>query len=140
MSDPDVFLLAGRYSLLNQPALERLFPTCAERGVHVVVGGPYNSGLLAGGRNFEYREAPPEMIAKRDRMAQNVSRHGVDLRAAALQFCAAHPVVAAIIPGAKHADKVRENARLMAAPIPPAVWDDLKREGLIPSDAPVPAA
>jgi D-threo-aldose 1-dehydrogenase len=140
MSDPDVFLLAGRYSLLNQPALERLFPTCAERGVHVVVGGPYNSGLLAGGRNFEYREAPPEMIAKRDRMAQIVSRHGVDLRAAALQFCAAHPVVAAIIPGAKHADKVCENARLMAAPIPPTVWDDLKREGLIPSDAPVPAA
>ena len=139
-SDPDVFLLAGRYSLLNQPALDRFFPMCAERGVHVVVGGPYNSGLLAGGRTFEYEEAPPEMIAKRDRLAEICKRHGVDLRSAALQFCAAHPVVAAIIPGAKHAGKVHENARLMAAPTPPAVWDDLKREGLVPSDAPVPAA
>lgn len=61
-ADPDVFLLAGRYSLLNQPALEKLFPLCAECGVHVVVGGPYNSGLLAGGRNFEYQEAPREMV------------------------------------------------------------------------------
>lgn len=138
MSDPDVFLLAGRYSLLNQPALDRLFPMCAERGVHVVVGGPYNSGLLAGGRNFEYREAPAEMIRKRDRLAEICGRHGVDLRSAALQFCAAHPVVAAVIPGAKHADKVRENARLMAAEIPQALWEDLKREGLIPADVPTP--
>src|SRR5262245_30401854 len=68
-SDPDVFLLAGRYSLLNQPALEEFFPTCERRGVHVVIGGPYNSGLIAGGRTFEYREAPPEMVAKRDRIA-----------------------------------------------------------------------
>ena len=140
MSDPDVFLLAGRYSLLNQPALDRFFPMCAERGVHVVVGGPYNSGLLAGGRNFEYQEAPQEMVQKRDRMAQVCSRHGVDLRSAALQFCAAHPVVAAIIPGAKHADKVRENARLMAAAIPPALWDDLREEGLLPPGAPTPEA
>jgi D-threo-aldose 1-dehydrogenase len=140
MSDPDVFLLAGRYSLLNQPALDRLFPMCAERGVHVVVGGPYNSGLLAGGRNFEYQEAPQEMVQKRDRMAEVCSRHGVDLRSAALQFCAAHPVVAAIIPGAKHADKVRENARLMAAAIPPALWDELREEGLLPTGAPTPEA
>jgi D-threo-aldose 1-dehydrogenase len=137
-ADPDVFLLAGRYSLLNQPALERLFPLCAERGVHVVVGGPYNSGLLAGGRNFEYRAAPPEMVAKRDRIAAICARHGVDIRAAALQFCAAHPVVAAIIPGAKHASKVQENARLMTMPVPAALWDELRREQLIPSDAPTP--
>lgn len=139
-SEPDVFLLAGRYSLLNQPALDRLFPMCAERGVHVVVGGPYNSGLLAGGRNFEYQEAPPEMVQKRDRIAEICGRHGVDLRSAALQFCAAHPVVAAIIPGAKHADKVRENAQLMAAKIPSAVWSELKEERLIPPDAPTPMA
>ena len=138
-ADPDVFLLAGRYSLLNQPALERLFPMCAERGVHVVVGGPYNSGLLAGGRNFEYQEAPPEMIEKRDRIAAVCERHGADIRSAALQFCAAHPVVAAIIPGAKRPEKVAENARLMAATVPAAVWDDLRHEGLIPADAPVPS-
>lgn len=137
-SDPDVFLLAGRYSLLDQPALERLFPACAERGARVVVGGPYNSGLLAGGRTFEYREAPGEMVAKRDRIAEVCRRHGADIRAAALQFCAAHPVVAAIIPGAKHAEKVRENARLMAEPTPPALWEELKRENLLPTEAPTP--
>ena len=138
-ADPDVFLLAGRYSLLNQPALERLFPMCAERGVHVVVGGPYNSRLLAGGRNFEYQEAPPEMIAKRDRIEAVCERHGADIRAAALQFCGAHPVVAAIIPGAKRREKVEENARLMTAAVPAAVWDELRAEGLIPADAPTPA-
>jgi len=137
-ADPDVFLLAGRYSLLNQPALETLFPMCAERGVHVVVGGPYNSGLLAGGRTFEYADAPPEMIEKRDRIAAVCARHGADIRAAALQFCAAHPVVAAIIPGAKRAEKVRENADLMAASVPAAVWAELHAEGLIPEDAPTP--
>src|SRR4051812_42014130 len=90
---------------------------CAERGVHVVVGGPYNSGLLAGGRNFEYQEAPPAMVARRDRIASICERHGADIRSAALQFCAVHPVVAAIIPGAKRPEKVEENARLMAATI-----------------------
>ena len=138
-SDPDVFLLAGRYSLLNQPALDALFPACQKRGVWVVVGGPYNSGLLAGGRTFEYAEAPPEMVEKRDRIAAVCRRHGVDIRAAALQFCAAHPVVAAVIPGAKRPDKVRENARLMAEPIPSALWSDLKQDGLLPPGAPIPA-
>jgi D-threo-aldose 1-dehydrogenase len=138
-ADPDVFLLAGRYSLLNQPALDRMFPMCAERGVHVVVGGPYNSGLLAGGRTFEYQVAPPEMTAKRDRIAAICAAHGADIRATALQLCAAHPVVAAIIPGAKRREKVIENARLMVATVAPAVWEELKSEGLIPADAPTPA-
>ena len=137
-SDPDVFLLAGRYSLLNQPALAELFPACEKRGVHVVVGGPYNSGLLAGGSTFEYRQAPAEMVQKRDRIAAICQRHGVDIRAAALQFCAAHPVVAAVIPGAKQPDKVRENARLMAEPIPSALWSELKQQGLLPAQAPTP--
>jgi D-threo-aldose 1-dehydrogenase len=137
-ADPDVFLLAGRYSLLNQPALDRMFPMCAERGVHVVVGGPYNSGLLAGGRTFDYQDAPREMIAKRDLIAAICAAHGADIRAAALQFCAGHPVVAAIIPGAKRREKVMENARLMADTVAPAVWENLKNEGLIPADAPTP--
>lgn len=138
-SDPDIFLLAGRYSLLDQPALDQLFPMCAERGVHVVVGGPYNSGLLAGGRNFEYQEAPPGMIAKRDRIQAICTAHGADIRAAALQFCAAHPVVATVIPGAKRRGKVEENARLMASSVPAAVWQELRADGLIPADAPTPA-
>lgn len=137
-ADPDVFLLAGRYSLLNQPALDRLFPMCADRGVHVVVGGPYNSGLLAGGSTFEYQKAPPEMIAKRDRIAAICERHGADVRAASLQFCAAHPVVAAVIPGAKRRERVEENARLMSATVAPGVWEELRAENLIPADAPTP--
>lgn len=137
-ADPDVFLLAGRYSLLNQPALDRLFPMCAERGVHVVVGGPYNSGLLAGGSTFEYQKAPPEMIAKRDRIAAICERHGADIRAVSLQFCAAHPVVAAVIPGAKRRERVQENARLMAATVASGVWEELRAEKLIPADAPTP--
>jgi len=138
-SDPDIFLLAGRYSLLDLTGLKELFPLCAERGAHVVVGGPYNSGLLAGGRTFEYQEAPPEQVAARDRLAAVAKKHGVDLRAAALQFCAAHPVVAAVIPGAKHPDRVRQNAELMRQKIPAAFWATLKSQSLLPENAPTPA-
>ena len=138
-ADPDVFLLAGRYSLLNQPALDTLFPRCAARGVHVVVGGPYNSGIIAGGRNFEYQEASPEQVAARDRLAAIARQHGVDLRAAALQFCAAHPVVASVIPGTKNPARVRENVALMAQPIPAAFWQELRRQGIVPGQAPIPA-
>lgn len=137
-SDPDVFLLAGRYTLLDHSALDTVFPACAERGVRVVVGGPYNSGLLAGGSTFEYAEAPPELVAARDRIAEVCRRHGVDIRAAALQFCAAHPVVASVIPGAKRAEHVRRNVELMRQPIPAAFWEELKREGLLPPHAPTP--
>lgn len=137
-ADPNVFLLAGRYSLLNQPALDRFFPLCAERGASVVIGGPYNSGLLAGGTTFEYAEAPREMMERRDRIAAICARHDADLRAAALQFCAAPAVVAAVIPGAKRAEKVQENARLMQTPLPAALWQELRAERLIPPAAPVP--
>ena len=139
MADPDVFLLAGRYSLLDTAGLAGLFPACAERGVSIVVGGPYNSGLLAGGTTFEYAEAPPDKVAARDRIAALCKEHGVDIRAAALQFCAAHPVVASVIPGAKSADKVRHNAELMRQPIPAEFWRALKAQGLLPEEAPTPA-
>ncbi|MXP63361.1 aldo/keto reductase [Roseomonas sp. M0104] len=138
-SDPDVFLLAGRYSLLDLTGLRELFPLCAERGAHVVVGGPFNSGLLAGGRTFDYQEAPAEQVAARDRLAAVAKEHGVDLRAAALQFCAAHPVVASVIPGAKHPDRVRQNAELMRQEIPAAFWATLKAQSLLPEEAPTPA-
>ena len=139
MADPDVFLLAGRYSLLDLAGLDALFPACAERGVSVVVGGPYNSGLLAGGSTFDYAPAEPETVAARDRIAALCKETGVDIRAAALQFCAAHPVVASVIPGAKSADKVRLNAELMRQPIPAAFWQRLKAEGILPDHAPTPA-
>lgn len=138
-ADPDVFLLAGRYSLLNQPALDELFPRCAERGVHVVVGGPYNSGLIAGGETFEYQKASPDQVGARDRLAAIANRHGVDLRAAALQFCAAHPVVASVIPGTKSPERVYQNVELMRQLIPAAFWQELKHDGVLPENAPTPA-
>ncbi len=136
-ADPDLFLLAGRYTLLDTGALDTLFPQCAARGVSVVAGGPYNSGLLAGGGTYNYAPAAADMIAHRDRLAAVCRRHGVDLRAATLQFCAAHPVVAAVIPGGRSAEEVRQNAALMTAVIPPALWAELRDLGLIPAHAPV---
>jgi D-threo-aldose 1-dehydrogenase len=139
-SDPDVFLIAGRYTLIDHTALGKLFPACAAKGVKVVLGGPYNSGLLAGGTTFNYETAPPELAARAQAIRAVCARHGVDLKAAALQFCAAHPVVATVIPGARTPAEVRENAAMMAAPIPGALWADLKRAGLLPAEAPTPDA
>jgi D-threo-aldose 1-dehydrogenase len=137
-SDPDFFLVAGRYTLLDHTALEKLFPACEAKGVHVVLGGPYNSGLLAGGDTFNYEKAAPEMVARARAIGAICGRHGVDLKAAALQFCIAHPVVAAVIPGARTPTEVTQNAALMTAPIPGAVWVELRRAGLLPDEAPTP--
>ena len=139
-SDPDIFLVAGRYTLLDHTALARLFPACAAKGARVVVGGPYNSGLLAGGTTFDYETAPPELAARARAIGALCARHGVDLKAAALQFCAAHRVVAAVIPGARTPAEVRENAAMMRAPIPPALWSDLRAARLLPAEAPTPDA
>jgi D-threo-aldose 1-dehydrogenase len=137
-SDPDVFLLAGRYSLLDHTALHTLFPHCATRGVRVVIGGPFNSGLLAGGRHFDYMPASGDLLARVAKIQNICDGHGVDIRAAALQFCAAHPVVCAVIPGAKTPEKVVQNAKLMRQAIPSEFWPSLKRAGLIPDEAPTP--
>ena len=137
-SDPDCFLLAGRYSLLDHPALDALMPACQERGVSVVVGGPYNSGLLAGGNTFEYAEASDERRRARDRLKRIAEDHDADLRAAALQFSAANPAVAAVIPGTKSPEKVRANMELMQRPIPPEFWQALKSHGVLPEGAPTP--
>ncbi|MCX7383996.1 MAG: aldo/keto reductase [Alphaproteobacteria bacterium] len=137
-ADPDVFLIAGRYTLLDHTALAKLFPACAAKGAKVVLGGPYNSGLLAGGTTFNYENAPPDLAARAQAMHALCARHGVDLKAAALQFCAAHPVVATVIPGARNPDEVRENARMMSAPIPGALWAELKSNGLLPVEVPTP--
>ena len=136
--DPDLFLCAGRYTLLDTASLETLLPACAARGVSLVAGGPYNSGLLAGRSTYDYAEAPLDLVARRDAMARICHEHGVDLRAAALQFCAAHPVTASVIPGARSVDEMRTNAALMRAPIPAALWAALRSAGLIPEGAPTP--
>ncbi|WP_312516139.1 aldo/keto reductase [Massilia sp.] len=138
-SDPDIFLLAGRYTLMETTPLQELFPLCAERGAHVVLGGPLNSGFLAGGPNYDYAPAGEDKIAQRERLRQVAARHGVDLAAAALQFGAAHPVVAATIPGASSPDHLKRNAALMEVKIPAAFWEELRAEKLLPQEAPLPA-
>ncbi len=135
---PDLFLIAGRYTLLDHTALERLFPACAARGVKVVLGGPYNSGLLAGGTTFDYQPAQADRVARADAIRAICARHRTDIKAAALQFCAAHPVVAAVIPGPRTAAEVRQNADLMQAEIPGALWAELRGAGLLPEGAPTP--
>jgi D-threo-aldose 1-dehydrogenase len=137
-SDPDIFLLAGRYTLMETTPLSALFPLCAERGAHVVLGGPFNSGFLAGGDHYDYQPAKPEQHQHRERLRQVAARHHVDLAAAALQFGAAHPVAAATIPGASSPEHLRRNATLMQMEIPAAFWEDLRSEGLLPPEAPLP--
>lgn len=134
-ADPDIFLIAGRYTLLDTTALDALIPACEARGVHLVIGGPYNSGLLAGGNTFEYADAPAAMLEKRERLISCCGRFGVDLKAAALQFCKAPPPVACVIAGARTPDEVRQNCASMMTPIPREFWAALKRDGLIPANA-----
>jgi D-threo-aldose 1-dehydrogenase len=137
-ADPDLFLVAGRYTLLDHTALAKLFPACEAKGVRVVLGGPYNSGILAGGTTFNYQAAPTELVTHAQAIGAVCARHGVDLKAAALQFCAAHPAVAAVIPGSRAPEEVKQNAAMMAAPIADAVWVELKQAGLLPAEAPTP--
>jgi D-threo-aldose 1-dehydrogenase len=137
-SDPDLFLVAGRYTLLDHTALPALLPACEARDVMVVVGGPYNSGLLAGGTTFNYETAPQEVATRARAIGQVCARYGVDLKAAALQFVVAHPAVAAAIPGPRDAEQVRQNAAAMAQPIPAALWSELKAARLLPEAAPTP--
>jgi D-threo-aldose 1-dehydrogenase len=138
----DCFLLAGRYTLLDQSALPEFLPYCVERGIGVVAGGPYNSGILAvgsrAGATFNYRAATPEMLDRAQRIGAVCERHGVPLRAAALQFILAHPAIVSVIPGARSMAEVEENARMVELSIPAAFWADLKDSGLIAAAAPVP--
>ena len=137
--DLDLILLAGRYTLLEQGPLERLLPLCLDRGVGVVVGGPFNSGVLAGGSHYDYAGVPPAVAARVQRMQALALRHGIALPAAALQFPLAHPAVVSVIPGARSAAEVRSNAAAMGEAIPAAFWAELKQEGLVHAGAPVPA-
>jgi D-threo-aldose 1-dehydrogenase len=140
----DCFLLAGRYTLLDQTALPEFLPYCVEHGISVVAGGPYNSGILAvgprEGATFNYRAAAPEMMDKARRIQAVCERHHVPLRAAALQFILAHPAIASVIPGARSVAEVEENVALVEHPIPDALWAELKQDGLIAEAAPTPRA
>lgn len=137
--DPDLFLLAGRYTLLEQAPLHALLPQCEHRNVGVVVGGPYNSGVLARtGGWYNYAAAPPAVAAKVERLAAACDASGVSLKAAALQLPAAHPAVVSVIPGGQTTDEVSANARFMAEEIPGSFWESLKADGLLDAAAPTP--
>lgn len=137
-ADPDVFLLATQYHLLNTAGADELFPKCLERNVGVVVGSPFGSGLLAGGDHYIYEKADDEVTRTRDRMAEVCARHEVDLKAVALQFCAAHPAVDSIIPGASKPQRIPQNKSLFEADIPTDLWAEFKQEGLLPESAHTP--
>src|SRR5215470_3696753 len=136
---PNGFLLAGRYTLLDHArALQRLMPAAAARGVDIVVGGPYSSGILAGGTNFEYQKAPPEIVAKVNRIKALATRYQVPIKAAALQFSLAHPASAAIIPGASRPERIAEDQAALKATIPEEFWREMRQQGMVAPDAPLP--
>ena len=139
--DIDVVLLAGRYTLLEHAASASLLPECEGRGVAVVIGGPFNSGVLASDVHdrYDYAPTPPAVREKVDRLRAVCARHQIDLAAAALQFPFGQPAVVSVIPGMRTAGQVRENAERMGVEIPSALWDDLLSEGMLPADIAVPA-
>jgi len=141
-ADFDGFLLAGRYTLLEQDPLDRFLPMCAERDVGIILGGPYNSGILATGAvegaRYDYAPASPEIMERVRKFDVVCEAHNTPLIAAALQFPLGHDAVKSVIPGASSADEVHQNVAIFETPIPAALWSDLKSEGLIRKDAPTP--
>ena len=141
--DLDFFLVALSYNLLDQGVLDNELPRCAEAGVGIVGGAIFASGILATGpvegAYYKYAAAPPEILEKTRRIEAVCQRHNTPLAAAAMQFPLAHPLVAAIIPGAIRPAQVESNLQLLRHPIPAQLWRDLKDEGLLPAHAPTPA-
>lgn len=141
-ADPDVFLLAGRYTLLEQGGLGDLIPLARQKRFSFLLGGPYNSGILATGAvpgaKYNYKPPPPEIMDRVRRIEAVCRRHGVPLKAAAIQFPLGLPEVAAIVPGAVRPEEVEENRRLITHRVPAALWDELKSEGLLAAECPVP--
>lgn len=136
----DLFLLAGRYTLLEQEPLDNFFPKCAAAGTRIVVGGPFNSGILVGGTTFNYEDAPADIVARVNGLSKICAAHNVPLAAAALAFPAAHEVVASVIPGPRSAAELEQILGWAATPIPTALWDDLKSAKLLAEHAPTPNA
>lgn len=139
--DLDIVLVAGRYTLLDQSALDALLPACVERDVAVVIGGVFNSGILVDpspGSRFDYVPASADVRARVAQLQETCRRHGVPLAAAALQFPFGHPQVRSVLLGPRSTLELDRNLEMLAVEIPPALWDDLRRAGAIQVDAPVP--
>ncbi len=138
---PDGFLLAGRYTLLDhERALQRVMPQVAERGLGIVVGGPYSSGALVGGPNFEYAPATPQIVAMVEAIRAIAERHRISMKAAGLQFALAHPAVAAVIPGASRPGRIAEDRAALTEAVPADFWRELRAAGLVLQNAPLPLA
>jgi D-threo-aldose 1-dehydrogenase len=141
--DFDCFMLAGRYTLLDQTALPALLPECARRNIAVLLAGPYNSGILATGAKpgatFWYSEAPPEVMDRVRRIEGVCARHNVPLAAAALQFPFGHPAMTSVVAGMRSAEEVHQALSWIRQPIPPDFWHELRRERLIDEAAPFPS-
>ncbi|WP_199545971.1 aldo/keto reductase [Streptomyces sp. N35] len=142
-TDTDVVLAAGRYTLLDQIALKALLPEAEARGRSVIAAAVYNSGILAEprpGATYNYTTAPDDLLARARRIKELAEQHGTTLRAAALAFPLGHPAVAGVLVGMRSADQVRDTAQQFATPVPAGFWADLKSEGLLAEDVPVPGA
>ncbi|MEH7513775.1 aldo/keto reductase [Gottfriedia acidiceleris] len=136
---PDVSLLAGRYTLLDHDrALQRLMPEAAKQNVDIIVGGPYSSGILAGGTHFEYQKASPEIISKVEKIKGIANRHGISVKAAALQFSLANPAVATVIPGASKPERITEDQAALNEVIPATFWHEMREQKLVSENAPLP--
>ena len=138
IGDWDVFLLAGRYTLLEQHALDGLLPECAARGVSIILGGPYNSGILVGGTTWNYDTAPKAVLERVAALQTCANDHHVPLPAAALQFPLAHPSVVSVIPGLRNCTELQQTLDWVQTSIPVAFWHDLQNQGLLHPDAPIP--
>ncbi len=140
--DFDIFLLAGRYTLLEQEALASFLPLCEQRGIGILLGGPYNSGILATGAKpgaiYNYAAAPVDILARVARIETICAGHGVPIAAAALQFAISHPAMVSVIPGAKRPEEVAMTVATLEVAIPSELWADLRAAGLLRGDAPVP--
>jgi D-threo-aldose 1-dehydrogenase len=136
---PDVSLLAGRYTLLDhERALQRVMPEAVKHNMDIVVGGPYSSGVLAGGTHFEYQKASSEIMAKVEKIKSIADRHQISIKAAAVQFSLANPAVAAVIPGASRPERIAEDKAALNTVIPAAFWEEMREQQLVATYAPLP--
>ncbi|WP_154973230.1 aldo/keto reductase [Priestia megaterium] len=136
---PDVSLLAGRYTLLDhERALQRVMPEAVKHNMDIVVGGPYSSGVLAGGTHFEYQKASSDIMAKVEKIKAIADRHQISIKAAAVQFSLANPAVAAVIPGASRPERIAEDKAALNTVIPAAFWEEMREQQLLASHAPLP--
>ncbi|MED3879967.1 aldo/keto reductase [Priestia megaterium] len=136
---PDVSLLAGRYTLLDhERALQRVMPAAVKHNMDIVVGGPYSSGVLAGGTHFEYQKASSDITAKVEKIKAIADRHHISIKAAAVQFSLANPAVAAVIPGASRPERIAEDKAALNTVIPAAFWEEMREQRLVAAYAPLP--